>query len=209
MMKAQVHVSKSFAISGVQALPLKKQYCQIYQNVKAYVEGRLLSSFQDREHEGGDTRSQGGIKDNDIKIKIQDHSMQMFTQLNSQEHKAPRFKKGEEVAEPKKKQDVLNSILRQKQKQKTDEAERILQDEIFKIVTKNAQVRFFPFHTIMYECLKNEHTHRSGYTILEKLNHTSTAKDLDSGKKTMQYESRANPTTKESSTSGNKTLSRQ
>nr|GEU60547.1 retrovirus-related Pol polyprotein from transposon TNT 1-94 [Tanacetum cinerariifolium] len=35
--------------------------------------GRLLASFQDLEHEGGDTRSQGGIKDNDIKIKIQDH----------------------------------------------------------------------------------------------------------------------------------------
>nr|GEV61456.1 retrovirus-related Pol polyprotein from transposon TNT 1-94 [Tanacetum cinerariifolium] len=38
--------------------------------------GRLLASFQDREHEGGDTRSQDGIKDNDIKIKIQDHSLQ-------------------------------------------------------------------------------------------------------------------------------------
>nr|GEX57963.1 hypothetical protein [Tanacetum cinerariifolium] len=38
-------------------------------------QGRLLASFQDLEHEGGDTRSQGGIrfKDNDIKIKIQDH----------------------------------------------------------------------------------------------------------------------------------------
>nr|GEV76449.1 Gag-Pol polyprotein [Tanacetum cinerariifolium] len=37
--------------------------------------GRLLASFQDPEHEGGDKRSQGGIrfKDNDIKIKIQDH----------------------------------------------------------------------------------------------------------------------------------------
>nr|GEU30634.1 putative ribonuclease H-like domain-containing protein [Tanacetum cinerariifolium] len=35
--------------------------------------GRLLASFQDLEHEGGDTRSQGGIKDNDSKIKIQDH----------------------------------------------------------------------------------------------------------------------------------------
>nr|GEX41178.1 retrovirus-related Pol polyprotein from transposon TNT 1-94 [Tanacetum cinerariifolium] len=38
-------------------------------------QGRLLVSFQDLEHEGGDTRSQGGIRfrDNDIKIKIQDH----------------------------------------------------------------------------------------------------------------------------------------
>nr|GEW18449.1 hypothetical protein [Tanacetum cinerariifolium] len=35
--------------------------------------GRLLASFQDLEHEGGDTRSQGGIKDNESKIKIQDH----------------------------------------------------------------------------------------------------------------------------------------
>nr|GEW94984.1 retrovirus-related Pol polyprotein from transposon TNT 1-94 [Tanacetum cinerariifolium] len=37
--------------------------------------GRLLASFQDLEYEGGDTSSQGGIrfKDNDIKIKIQDH----------------------------------------------------------------------------------------------------------------------------------------
>nr|GEW90701.1 hypothetical protein [Tanacetum cinerariifolium] len=30
-------------------------------------------SFQDLKHESGDTRSQGGIKDNDSKIKIQDH----------------------------------------------------------------------------------------------------------------------------------------
>nr|GEW07159.1 hypothetical protein [Tanacetum cinerariifolium] len=38
-------------------------------------QGRLLESFQDLEHEGGDTRSQGGIRfrDIDIKIKIQDH----------------------------------------------------------------------------------------------------------------------------------------
>nr|GEZ28310.1 reverse transcriptase domain-containing protein [Tanacetum cinerariifolium] len=55
--------------------------------------GRLLASFQDLEHEGGDTRSQGGIKDNDIKIKIQDHNMQMITQRNSQEHKAPSLMK--------------------------------------------------------------------------------------------------------------------
>nr|GEW37203.1 hypothetical protein [Tanacetum cinerariifolium] len=39
-------------------------------------QGRLLASFQDHEYEGGDTRSQDGIKDNDIKIKIQDHNMQ-------------------------------------------------------------------------------------------------------------------------------------
>nr|GFA46723.1 uncharacterized mitochondrial protein AtMg00810-like [Tanacetum cinerariifolium] len=41
--------------------------------VKHMLRGRLLASFQELEHEGGDTRSQGGIKDNDSKIKIQDH----------------------------------------------------------------------------------------------------------------------------------------
>nr|GEV70114.1 putative ribonuclease H-like domain-containing protein [Tanacetum cinerariifolium] len=41
--------------------------------LKYMLKGRLLASFQDLEHEGGDTRSQGDIKDNDIKIKIQDH----------------------------------------------------------------------------------------------------------------------------------------
>nr|GEU94302.1 retrovirus-related Pol polyprotein from transposon TNT 1-94 [Tanacetum cinerariifolium] len=44
-------------------------------SIKHKLMGRLLASFQDLEHEGGDTRSQGGIKDNDSKIKIQDHSM--------------------------------------------------------------------------------------------------------------------------------------
>nr|GEW49004.1 hypothetical protein [Tanacetum cinerariifolium] len=93
MIKAQVHVSKSSAISDVQPLPRRKQYCQIYQVVKHMLRGRLLASFQDREHEGSDTRSQGGIKDNDLKIKIQDHSMQMIYQRNSQYHKAQSFKK--------------------------------------------------------------------------------------------------------------------
>nr|GEZ34366.1 retrovirus-related Pol polyprotein from transposon TNT 1-94 [Tanacetum cinerariifolium] len=93
MMKAQVHLLKSFTISDVQPLPQRKHYCQIYQVVKQMLRGRLLANFQDREHEGGDTRSQNGIKDNDSKIKIQDHSMQMSTQLNPQEHKAPSFKK--------------------------------------------------------------------------------------------------------------------
>nr|GEW28588.1 hypothetical protein [Tanacetum cinerariifolium] len=73
MMKAQVHMSKSSAISDIQALPRRKHYSQIYQMVKHMLRGRLLASFQDLEHEGGDTRSQGGIKDNDSKIKIQDH----------------------------------------------------------------------------------------------------------------------------------------
>nr|GEW49714.1 hypothetical protein [Tanacetum cinerariifolium] len=85
MMKAQVHVSKSFANSDVQPPPRRKHYCQIYQVIKHMLRERLLASFQDHEHEGGDTRSQGGIKDNDIKIKIQDHSMQMISQRNSLE----------------------------------------------------------------------------------------------------------------------------
>nr|GEX77669.1 uncharacterized mitochondrial protein AtMg00810-like [Tanacetum cinerariifolium] len=71
MMKAQVHVSKSFVISDEQPLPRRKHYCQIYQVVKYMLRGRLLASFQDHEHEGGDTRSQG--------------SMQMISQRNSQE----------------------------------------------------------------------------------------------------------------------------
>nr|GEY48531.1 hypothetical protein [Tanacetum cinerariifolium] len=83
MMKAQVHVLKSSTISDIQPLPRRRHYCQIYKVVKHMLRGRLLASFQDREHEGGDTRSQGGIKDMDIKIKIQDHSMQMISQLNS------------------------------------------------------------------------------------------------------------------------------
>nr|GEV52623.1 putative reverse transcriptase domain-containing protein [Tanacetum cinerariifolium] len=58
--------------------------------VKHMLRGRLLASFQDLEHEGGDIRSQGGIKDNDSKIKIQDHSMQMISQMNSQDHKAQK-----------------------------------------------------------------------------------------------------------------------
>nr|GEZ56066.1 hypothetical protein [Tanacetum cinerariifolium] len=69
MMKAQVHVSKSSAISDVQPLPQRKHYCQIYQVVKHMLWGRLLASFQDHEHEGGDTISQDGIKDNDSKDK--------------------------------------------------------------------------------------------------------------------------------------------
>nr|GEY71798.1 reverse transcriptase domain-containing protein [Tanacetum cinerariifolium] len=55
MMEAQVHVSKSFVIFDVQALPRRKHYCQIYQVVKHILRGRLLASFQDLEHEGGDT----------------------------------------------------------------------------------------------------------------------------------------------------------
>nr|GEY77222.1 hypothetical protein [Tanacetum cinerariifolium] len=47
----------------------------IDKRLKHMLRGRLFASFQDLEHEDGDTRFQGGIrfKDNDIKIKIQDH----------------------------------------------------------------------------------------------------------------------------------------
>nr|GEX60918.1 retrovirus-related Pol polyprotein from transposon TNT 1-94 [Tanacetum cinerariifolium] len=57
MMKAQVHVLKSSAIFDVQPLPRRKHYCQIYQVVKHMLRGRLLASFEDHEHEGGDTQS--------------------------------------------------------------------------------------------------------------------------------------------------------
>nr|GEZ30975.1 uncharacterized mitochondrial protein AtMg00810-like [Tanacetum cinerariifolium] len=70
MMKAQVHMSKSSAISYVQPLPLRKHYCQIYQVVKHMLREILLASFQDLEHEGGDTRSQDDIKDNDVEFNF-------------------------------------------------------------------------------------------------------------------------------------------
>nr|GEW05989.1 integrase, catalytic region, zinc finger, CCHC-type, peptidase aspartic, catalytic [Tanacetum cinerariifolium] len=54
--------------------PLRVLSIELNSKVKSW--GRLLASFQDREHEGGDIRLQDGIKDNDIKIKIQDHNMQ-------------------------------------------------------------------------------------------------------------------------------------
>nr|GEW37406.1 retrotransposon protein, putative, Ty3-gypsy subclass [Tanacetum cinerariifolium] len=53
MMKAQLRVSKSSAISDVQPLPRRKHYCQIYQVVKHMLRGRLSASFQDHELEGG------------------------------------------------------------------------------------------------------------------------------------------------------------
>nr|GEV09517.1 putative reverse transcriptase domain-containing protein [Tanacetum cinerariifolium] len=49
------------------------KYMMKAQMVKHTLRGRLLASFQDLEHEGGDKRSQGGRKDNDSKIKIQDY----------------------------------------------------------------------------------------------------------------------------------------
>nr|GEX00681.1 putative syntaxin [Tanacetum cinerariifolium] len=42
MMKAQVHVSRSSAISDVQTLPQKKLYRQ---NIKAYIEGEIVSKL--------------------------------------------------------------------------------------------------------------------------------------------------------------------
>ncbi|GJT99090.1 retrovirus-related pol polyprotein from transposon TNT 1-94 [Tanacetum coccineum] len=61
MMKAQAHVSKSSAISDVQALPQKN----------IFDKGRLLASFQDLEHEVGDTRTQGSNPTwGDLKITI-------------------------------------------------------------------------------------------------------------------------------------------
>nr|GFA38154.1 hypothetical protein [Tanacetum cinerariifolium] len=56
MMKAQAHVLKSSAISDVQALPQRKLCCKIYQVVNHILRARLLASFQDLVHEGGDTR---------------------------------------------------------------------------------------------------------------------------------------------------------
>nr|GFA18533.1 hypothetical protein [Tanacetum cinerariifolium] len=92
MVKAQVHVSKSFAISDIQALNI------IDKMLKHMLRGRLLASFQDLEHEGGDRRSQSSIrfKDNDIKIKIQDHKHANDIQKNSQEYKAPSLKTSQE-----------------------------------------------------------------------------------------------------------------
>nr|GEX62414.1 bifunctional dihydrofolate reductase-thymidylate synthase 1-like [Tanacetum cinerariifolium] len=85
MMKAQVHVSKSSAIFDVQPLSKRKHFCQIYQMIKHMLRRRLLASFQDREHEGGDTISQGDIKDKDIKIYIQD-----YRRVNDQSKEFPR-----------------------------------------------------------------------------------------------------------------------
>nr|GFA19825.1 hypothetical protein [Tanacetum cinerariifolium] len=53
MMKAQVHVSKSSAISDIQALPRRKHFYQIYQIItsqvvssgKAHIEGEIVSEL--------------------------------------------------------------------------------------------------------------------------------------------------------------------
>nr|GEY35241.1 reverse transcriptase domain-containing protein [Tanacetum cinerariifolium] len=52
MMKAQVHVSKSSAISGEQTLPQKKRYCQIYQMIN-FTGG--VKWFDELFHEAWDT----------------------------------------------------------------------------------------------------------------------------------------------------------
>nr|GFA02393.1 hypothetical protein [Tanacetum cinerariifolium] len=66
--------------------------------LKYMLRGRLLASFQDLEHESGDTRSQSGIrfKDKDIKIQIQDHKHANDLQKNSLKHKAPSLKTSQE-----------------------------------------------------------------------------------------------------------------
>nr|GEZ20372.1 hypothetical protein [Tanacetum cinerariifolium] len=54
MMKAQVHVSKSSAISNEQAFPQRKYL--LLSSGKANVEGEIVSkAFKDLEHKGGDT----------------------------------------------------------------------------------------------------------------------------------------------------------
>nr|GEZ59717.1 hypothetical protein [Tanacetum cinerariifolium]GFA26123.1 hypothetical protein [Tanacetum cinerariifolium] len=47
MMKAQVHVSKSSAISDEQALPRRKHYCQIYQMLNFTSGWRALNDDDD------------------------------------------------------------------------------------------------------------------------------------------------------------------
>nr|GEX05857.1 putative reverse transcriptase domain-containing protein [Tanacetum cinerariifolium] len=48
--------------------------------------GRLLASFQDLKHEGGDTRSQGVIKDNDSNIKIHDYWGRLLASFQDLKH---------------------------------------------------------------------------------------------------------------------------
>nr|GEZ54825.1 retrovirus-related Pol polyprotein from transposon TNT 1-94 [Tanacetum cinerariifolium] len=78
-------VTTSLQLVEIQDLPcsiIKDKYMMKSQQV---LRGRLLASFQDLEHEGGDTRSQGGIKDNVLKIKIQAHR-----RVNNESKKFPR-----------------------------------------------------------------------------------------------------------------------
>nr|GEU32793.1 retrotransposon protein, putative, unclassified [Tanacetum cinerariifolium] len=71
--------------SRVNIKALRDEWKSFQSQHQTALRGRLLVSFRDHEHEGGDTRSQDGMKDNDSKIKIQDHSMHMIYQRNSQE----------------------------------------------------------------------------------------------------------------------------
>nr|GEY92921.1 hypothetical protein [Tanacetum cinerariifolium] len=70
-------VTTSLQRSRNSRLPMLDHQDKYMMKAQHILRGRLLASFQDREHEGGDIRLQGGIKDNDLKIKIQDHSMLM------------------------------------------------------------------------------------------------------------------------------------
>nr|GFC20645.1 hypothetical protein [Tanacetum cinerariifolium] len=86
-MKAQVHVSKSSTISDVQALPQKK-YFLLLSSGKAYIKGDIVSkAFKISSMRVAPQESQGGIKDNDLKIKIQDHR-----RANNDSKKFPRTK---------------------------------------------------------------------------------------------------------------------
>nr|GEZ89999.1 hypothetical protein [Tanacetum cinerariifolium] len=82
MMKAQVHVSKSSAISDEQALPQRKHHCFIIMCVEGEIVGKAFKISSMRVSTQG---LQGGIKDNDLKIKIQAHM-----RANDESKKFPR-----------------------------------------------------------------------------------------------------------------------
>nr|GEX10609.1 retrovirus-related Pol polyprotein from transposon TNT 1-94 [Tanacetum cinerariifolium] len=65
-------VTTSLQLSQNSRPPMLDDQDKYMMKAKHILRERLLTSFQDREHEGGNTRSQGGIKDNDSKIKIQE-----------------------------------------------------------------------------------------------------------------------------------------
>nr|GEW68487.1 retrovirus-related Pol polyprotein from transposon TNT 1-94 [Tanacetum cinerariifolium] len=68
-------------------------------NYQRYIQNESSTSFQDLKHEGGDTRSQGGIrfKDKDKRSRSKITSMRMDLQKNSQEHRAPSLKKDSQL----------------------------------------------------------------------------------------------------------------
>nr|GEW84624.1 hypothetical protein [Tanacetum cinerariifolium] len=63
-------VPTSLQLSQNSKTPMLDHQDKCMMKAQHILRGRLLASFQDREHEGGDTRSQGGIKDNVSRIKI-------------------------------------------------------------------------------------------------------------------------------------------